>query len=721
MVRILALSLFLIVSELWATSAFAQDLPSDAYLDPVAAEMVGRARSVQERANARIAAYEMVARQRISLRLRTTRRDRLVFRREIASDVKWSRTEGQQVEVLGAREALPLIRPGVSAFAAEDPPVSAFDLAVDPVENWLIRVPTSESRQREVRFDGAFGRNEGDSEDGFIHPLSVGSEAHYRFRSGETTRIRLGDGRTITLLELQVLPRRARPQLLSGSFWLEADTYSPVRGVFSLASPMRMNLDVGVVDFDIGSADLRYLTIEFGFWEGRWWLPRLVAMEGVANVGSVTVPLIYEQLYDEYRIHSDDEEWPGFEPADTMEFNILRRRCPEDANRCEALTVLVPRDTLRMVQSPELPPSVYAEDDGWIVGGALISEVSDLVSSSRWRGLTARVPRFYWSLIDGGLIHYNRVEGLTLGTTAGVELGPLGARTSVWFGLADHTPGFVADLSRQRIRGSEAIGVYRRLEAFAPGDEPFSLGSSFSAFAFGRDDGDYYRALGAGATIAQDLGRAAELQLRVFGERQTAVEKRTDASIPHWARDHVFRPNPPADEADQAGIELMLSASHGLDPRRFRVAADLSLLAETGTFEFLRPSIGVRSTIPLQANVTAALDVSGGTAFGGLPVQRLWWVGGRGTVRGIRAEERVVGDTFWAARAELARGSPGFRTVIFGDAGWAGERNALTVDPRLVSIGAGVSLLDGLVRFDLSRPVKGGDDWSFQVHLDAPL
>jgi hypothetical protein len=713
--------------------AWSQSPANDAYLDEAAAAMVTGARTSSDSANARIDAYEMVAKQRVSLGLQAGRRDRLLYRREVASRVSWTRDGGRRSEIIGAREAVPIAMPGVQPLGDGDFRSGAADLAIDPTGGWLLRVPTVGGGDDEDE-DGDDEEDEEDDDDEdvdgtILHPLAEGSEEHYRFRSGETTTIRLADGRTIRLVELQVLPRRARPNLLSGSFWLDAATNAPVRGVFSLAAPARMELNagMGIVSLPVatGSAMLRYVTVEYGLWDGEWWLPRLIAMEGEASVGvgaigSLTVPIVLEQAYEDYRIYSSASPWPGFADPDTTLFRVVERRCGDEVEDCPSRTILIPRDSSVLVHSPELPRSIYSRA-AWLVGERELTEVAELLSASRWRGMMNRIPRVEWNPVDGRLIHYNRVEGLTLGTSAGVELEPLAASASLWVGIADLSPSLEIELSRSRIRGRETISAYRRLEAFSPMDNPFSLGSSVSALFFGRDDGDYYRALGVGLTSEHTLTPAVSVELSTSAERHTSVEKETDASLPNWTGDRTFRDNPPVDEADQVGAEIRALFNHGLDPSAFRFGFEATLRGETGTYQFVRPSAAVFTTFPLPGPLLGALELSGGTAFGELPVQRLWYVGGRGSVRGINALERVVGDAFWSARAEMGTDVPGARLVVFGDAGWAGPRSELEVDPALISAGAGVSFLDGLIRIDLARPIRGGSGWSLQAHIDAPL
>src|SRR5690606_16672609 len=110
-------------------------------------------------------------------------------------------------------------------------------------------------------------------------------------------------------------------------------------GVFSLAAPatMDLNADLGFVSigFGVGSATIRYLTVEYGYWDSRWWLPRLVAFEGVASMAGVSVPLLFEQAYEDYRIYSSENPWPGFAEPDTTRFVVIRQRCPGDRDEDE--------------------------------------------------------------------------------------------------------------------------------------------------------------------------------------------------------------------------------------------------------------------------------------------------------------------------------------------------------------------------------------------------
>jgi hemolysin activation/secretion protein len=161
--------------------------------------------------------------------------------------------------------------------------------------------------------------------------------------------------------------------------------------------------------------------------------------------------------------------------------------------------------------------------------------------------------------------------------------------------------------------------------------------------------------------------------------------------------------------------------SRGLDPMGIRFSLDAGVLAESGTYRFARGTTSAYLSFPMPGRLVAALEAGGGTSAGDLPVQRLWYVGGPGTVRGFAPAERVAGEAFWRARAEIGTSRPALRLILFSDAGNAASRGDLGFDPALVSVGAGVSTLDGLIRMDVGRAVRGGRGWSVRLKLDGAI
>ena len=82
-----------------------------AFKDAAARELLLRARAARLEQDSTLLSYDVKSYQRVSagMALRETARDRLIFRSENASHVRWHRATGARVEVLGARSAVPIV------------------------------------------------------------------------------------------------------------------------------------------------------------------------------------------------------------------------------------------------------------------------------------------------------------------------------------------------------------------------------------------------------------------------------------------------------------------------------------------------------------------------------------------------------------------------------------------------------------------------------------
>jgi hypothetical protein len=248
-----------------------------------------------------------------------------------------------------------------------------------------------------------------------------------------------------------------------------------------------------------------------------------------------------------------------------------------------------------------------------------------------------------------------------------------------------------------------------------PTTRAFGIGNSFNALVLGRDDGEYYEALGASLSIRPSLLRKQWYDLRLFAERHDDVATETDFSVPGiFDGDRAFRPNMVADEADLFGGELVLSAALGENPAAIRAGATLQLDGAGGDYEFGRAALTLGTGVPLFAGLSASMEGAAGTSTGTVPVQRLFYLGGPHTLRGYGGNA-ARGDAFWRARAELARGIPAARIALFADAAGAGPRADWQASRSLRSVGIGGTVLDGLVRADLARALDGDEGWRMDL------
>lgn len=729
-------------------------LPTDAYLDPVARKLVAQARARRLTVDRSIREYTTVAQERISAGLRTLGRERLLYRRESATRIDWRRDSTVTLEPLAAREVVPPITGKVQV--PTDLRRYLPHLAFDPVDDEML-----------VRLDTTFVH----------HPLAVGSERYYRFRSGDTTTIRLPDGRTVRLIELEILPREQDVHLVTGSFWLDQDTHAVVRALFRLARAYDLERDAEDKDDadDVPGilkpvrAELQYITMEYGLWELHWWLPRYVAAAGVFQMGSfLRMPLSYERRYSEYHVIGDTAEAPipraqageaalprchpefemdvtvqtGDEKRDTARANAAAaRRAARDSARAArtararadttaadrnryhpcrpiAYSVKLPPDDSTLLHSPYLPPSIY--DPGEAL--ATESELRDLGNQLKdipqvpWQW---HRPSLAWGLGASGLVRYNRVEGLSVGARSQLDLGRVTVDGTARIGLADLEPNAELGLRRETVFTSYRLAAYRRLAEVDPRTRALGFGNSVNALLLGRDDGDYFRTLGVELTGRPAATETPWYSWRLYAERQRGARAETDLSLPHvFDKGHVFRPNIAADPADEVGADIVLRTAHGLNPEGLRWGAELAVNSATGTFDFARPGLTLNLGLPLPRRLYGSLEVGAGTSVGTVPIQSLWYLGGPATLRGYGGAA-AAGDAFWRARAELAAGIPGFRLAVFSDAGWAGSRNAFTSRNALISAGAGVSVLDGLIRLDLARALRSPTGWRADLYVSA--
>ena len=397
---------------------------SSAYLDPVARRLVAEARARRETIDRSITGYRTTMRERIGAGVRALRRDRMLFRRELVLRIDWRRDSIGRIDVIGARQAVPAVQAQVEF--PDDLKGDVTDYAFDPADDRMtvgFGGGGDESRDNE---DSTRGRRRSMR---LGHPLAPGSEANYRFAAGDSSVLAFPDGRTIVLRELRVMPRRVAFELMTGSLWIDEKSHGVVRALFRPARPFDLEEDgdEGDVKHVPGfvrpiRVEVRYITIDYGLWDGRWWLPRLIAFDGVGTAGSwLQMPMRYERLYDDYEVTGDTASRRSARPprATAAADSTARAQCREQTDsltvecvcrngECLKFTVNIPSDTAALLGSAELPPAFSGLGD-------------TLVSTGEMRELAhglGRLPEAPWQFQVNpprwGLARYNRVEGLAL-------------------------------------------------------------------------------------------------------------------------------------------------------------------------------------------------------------------------------------------------------------------------------------------------------------------
>lgn len=740
---------------------------ASAYADDGAAELVRLARQRREVEDRSVLGYRTLAKEQISLGIRALGRDRMVYRREMAARVDWRRDGLRHIEVVGAREAIPIAIPGVQL--PDDMRQDVRDLAFDPADNQL---------QMGLN-DSSFVR----------HPLAPGSETDYRFASGDTTRLEFPDGRVVQLIELKITPRRDEFRLISGSLWVDRSTHAVVRAVFRPARPFNLETDLHQIDnnprngdpvdkipgmFKPITAEVRVVTIEYGLWHVGWWMPRLMLFDGVASAGSfLHLPMRYERVYSEYDVWAvgDTIGWaPIPRPAAlaidaTVPDSLARTRagvrvcagpncrrppprrrrvlCSSDGvefvpdsvrvdstvtdstprprlRRCTNTFVTVPDDTMALLTSPTLPGSIFAQDEALVSESDLkaLEERLELIPEAPWK---LHPPTWAIGLGGSGLVRYDRVEALSVAGRTTFDLGRLSLDATARIGIGDLTPNGELGLTHDALNTTSRLAAYRRLAVADPETRALGFGSTLSAFFLGRDDGDYFRTLGVELSQAPAPTLPQYATWRVYAEHQRAATKTTDISLPRlFDTTRTFRPNIVADSADQIGVAVTVHGARGLNPDGVRWSWDFAMDGSAGTFAFGRVALVQRLMTPLPWGLSGGIEAGAGSSGGAVPVQSLFYLGGAATLRGFGGAT-ASGTSYWRGRVDIATSLPAARLVTFSDVGWAGPRDVFTLKDPYWSVGVGASFLDGLLRLDLAKGVRRQTGWRVEMYVGGTL
>jgi hypothetical protein len=242
--------------------------------------------------------------------------------------------------------------------------------------------------------------------------------------------------------------------------------------------------------------------------------------------------------------------------------------------------------------------------------------------------------------------------------------------------------------------------------------DPISRGRTISntlnAVFAGHDNADYSWNRGAALTWESRVATALTLQLDASLDQRKSVAATARSAVNDFlGGTGMFPTNPPIREGTFGAAAARL--------RKFgRVSWNLALDAVGGTgitvarlYGTVRRSMGSGPRLTLQLKAGAATQP-------GLP-QALFRLGGLSTVRGFEYGTRRA-PAFWAAQADVTLLPGRIRPVVFADAGQAAQTRDLFSSTALVGVGAGLALLRGLFRIDLSRPVS--PHYSGKLRLD---
>lgn len=713
-----------------------------------------------------LASYETTVRQRMSaglgisaglastqgLPLAVVGPPRLAARFESVARVGWSTTAGAWAEVLAARSVVPMLGNGPPQPETGE---VALVLPFYPGRDWLW--PTTE-----------LYRAMPSARDWIVHPLSAGADSVYEFSVGDSLDIRLPDQHVIHVRELRVRPRRPSSRLIVGSLWLDAASGNLVRTAYRPSTAidlwpiMEKNFDADdrakAAKFGPYSGTIREIIVDNGLYEERFWLPRtrIVTAEGTASGARVTFSI--EQTFQYNSVTTRPASTPYVVFVDTtrdVDPQTGRVREPEwysnrrKGTRCRAhgdstsalradsiadsttlssmtadgirFRVLMPCNERDLVTSAELPPSIYGSDEALFpqLDLATLQRDADRALGMDRQASWSPQPFVFHYGLDRGMLRYNRIEGLSAGAVVERDLGRGYLEGGLFRVSTFAAPTGELYLRRSNVATDVQGGVYRRLAVANDWGNPLGPGASVNALLFGRDDGFYYRTVGAELTgTRRSANDGLVFRWRAFGEQQSTATLETQGSLAHAINGREFTPNIEAVFGNFYGAAGTLAYSRGDNPIGLRVSGNTRVESATGRASYGRGMSELTVSRGLGADALFSITGAAGSSLGSLPTQRWWYLGSPYTVHGQTAGA-AAGTSFWLGRAEFSNGFPVVRPVVFADIGWAGPREAFARDSHTISgAGAGAAVLNGLIRLDVSRGLRPTHGWRADFYLE---
>ena len=747
----------------------------DAFLDPVAREIYTAAFDGWNTLDESVVRYTSRIDQRIAAAIRTPLRDRVIYRNETAVRAFWERDYDALVQVLGSRSEYPgrtiAMREGDLDWLEDLP----FDGPFEPGSDRLFLGMNVDEEATENEFDLIHPLGpQADT----VYRFQSGDTITLSLPDGRRlVAIQLD------VLPREASPRRISGILWiepeTGALVRAAYRMSREFDAIRDVPELQEEDEAGTFRFVPGlfkpwTFSLNVVSVDYALWDFKAWLPRSMRIEGEARAGIVKFPVSMDMAYrvesvvmrEDVEVEVQDDvarsgavaapgevttsaddgmrevhfatrgEAMAFIAALLSEDDLVAYELMDEsetpARERESL-LIVPEERSRVAESPHLPPPIWDDAPGFTDLDELEEYVDDLADLPA-PPIQVIPWDFNWGWARHDLIRYNRVEGPALGGRFDWDVGNRYALgTSAFFGLADLRPKVRVGLERSTVLRRLTLDAYHELQATAAQEGHLGFGNSFEALFLGRDGGEYYRATGADFTWRPPEGRRESFQFRAYAERHAAVAKNIDFAIFRaFDGDWGFRPNLAADEVDEAGAEVRISPWWGHDPMRPQLGMEFNgrgaawqPVAGGERGEYVQASATARAIIPLRGEGwegwRLGIEAAAGNTWGDAPVQRWWFLGSAATLRGYPASV-VSGPSFLRGRVDVNRIYHGVGASLFTDFGWAGTASDFDADDLLYGVGLGGSILDGLIRLDLSQGLNGPHrGFRAELYLDAIL
>jgi hypothetical protein len=594
-----------------------------------------------------------------------------------------------------------------------------------------------------------------------LHPLASDGPIWYHYKIVDSIRVQSSEGESLRLVAVEVTPRRDGPALIVGKMWLEQGSAEVVRLSFRYVGTQLWVAPDGTSRRDSAQARRantwanRILSVdadlEYSLQDGKHWMPYRQVISGrvqVPLIGDFVLPFDATTTFSDYRINTGQKiafTLPLPDSVANKDSISTARRQYRDSVRADRRER---RENGREHQD-SIGPRNYAGrwtggrfeilrpgDDslrhytGW--GDSLRLE-TDPDDDRRIRevqtdlaNLVEKLPNQLTGRRGAGIAYervadimrYNRVQGLSLGFGYQVSVPWISfttATATARYGFSDERITGRFSTVRDAPGGRWTLSGYREIRDVDPFARGQAIGNSLNAIFAGHDNADYYLGAGGSVSLEKSLSRGLELSVGGQVERASSVRREARSGINDFlGGSGLFPPNPPVSEGTLAGVTARLD---GYSRRaRWTLGAEV-LGGKPGTTGRLygrwRQPLG-----PRRAGVM--LEAKAGIATVPTLSQMAFRLGGLNTVRGFDYGV-LQGQAFWAVQADWALGRGRIRPVLFADAGQAGTAGGLFPGRVLSGGGIGLSILSGLIRFDVSHPIAPSSGRArFDLYFRAP-
>jgi hypothetical protein len=547
---------------------------------------------------------------------------------------------------------------------------------------------------------------DGDEVGNVLHPAARDAEEFYEYRLADSLTLRLpGAPEPVRVYEIQVRPRDLSQPAFVGSIFVERRAGDLVRMDFTFTPSAYRDRYLDYIN----------ISLDNGLWKGRFWLPNQQRIEIRRQLPELDIPagsvIRGTMRVGNYRFN---EMLPLLHFAGAPVTVIPREQRERFPFEEEIHAQLREQGISAEVELREIRRQAAELALGRTLSGV--------------RGVRLQVPG------ASNVLRYNRAEGATVALGLSTMPRP-GLRTSVRAGWA-----FGAGHPIGEINLNGQVGPVP-LSFSAYGNLPRDLGvgpaasgalNTLSTLLAGSDYRDLLYASGAELQARRQAMPGWTLSGLGRAEVQRSAELSTEFSIFGEAAD--LRPVRPVDEGTMLTAGVSLGRPAVAEAARWWTAAlraDVSTLQTEdptrGNMTFFRPQLRAAWGRRLQAyEAQLEIEAEAGAAWGELPVQALYLLGGRGTVPGYGFRS-FGGDRYARASAVVSADlfGPWLQVRGLGAAGWAdvgaaGERSlrlwgAAPTGGVRPSLGVGVGILHDILHVDVARGLGREGRWEVIV------